>query len=88
MAMEREPAPAVVSLTRIDGPTNPAPKGFCQVWEGMFDSVRHVEIMAEEVCEEAPGTIHLVGLIEGSHKVRGVFYVPTGQSLAGRTVYF
>ena len=36
------------------------------------------------------GTIPLalVGLIEGSHKVRGVFYVPTGQSLAGRTVYF
>jgi hypothetical protein len=85
---EREEDEGVITLTRIDGPENPAPRGYCEVWEGLFDSARRVEIMAEEVCEEAPGTIHVVGVIEGSHAVRGVFYVPTGQSLAGRTVYF
>jgi hypothetical protein len=85
---EREEDAGVITLTRIDGPENPAPRGYCEVWEGLFDSARRVEIMAEEVCEEAPGTIHVVGVIEGSHAVRGVFYVPTGQSLAGRTVYF
>jgi hypothetical protein len=88
MAAEREHDPGVIALTRIDSPTNPAPKGYCEVWEGVFDSARRVEIMAEEVCEEAPGTIHVVGVIEGSHNVRGVFYVPTGRSLAARTVYF
>ena len=88
MAVERADGPEVTTLTRIDGPTNPPPKGYCEVWEGVFDSARRVEIMAEEVCEEAPGTIHVVGVTEGGHKVRGVFYVPTGQSLAGRTVYF
>jgi hypothetical protein len=88
MTVEREHGPDVITLTRIDGPTNPAPKGYCEVWEGLFDSARRVEIMAEEVCEEAPGTIHVVGVIEGSHQVRGVFYVPNGQSLAGRSVYF
>lgn len=88
MTVEREHGPDVITLTRIDGPTNPTPKGYCEVWEGSFDSARRVEIMAEEVCEEAPGTIHVVGVIEGSHKVRGVFYVPNGQSLAGRSVYF
>jgi hypothetical protein len=87
MAVEREHGPEVITLTRIDSPTHPAPKGCCEVWEGFFDSARRVEIMAEEVCEEAPGTIHVVGVIEGSPKVRGVFYVPTGRSLAGRTVY-
>lgn len=88
MAAEREPGPEVITLTRIDSPTNPTPPGYCEVWEGVFDSARRVEIMAAEVCEEAPGTIHVVGVIEGSHNVRGVFYVPTGRSLAGRTVYF
>ena len=88
MAIEPEHGPGVITLTRIDGPTNPPPKGYCEIWEGLFDSARRVEIMAEEVCEEAPGTIHVVGMIEGSAQVRGVFYVLTGQSLAGRTVDF
>jgi hypothetical protein len=88
MAVEPEQDTGVVTLTRTDGPGNPAPKGCCEVWEGLFDSARRVEIMAEEVREEAPGTIHIVGVIEGSRAVRGVFYVPTGQSLASRTVYF
>jgi hypothetical protein len=87
MAVEREPDSGVVTLTRTDGPDHPAPKGYCEVWEGLFDSSRRVEIMAGEVCEEAPGTIHVVSLIPGSHAVRGVFYVPNGQSLAGRTAY-
>jgi hypothetical protein len=87
MAVERERGPDAVTLRRVDGPANPPPKGYCEVWEGLFESARRVEIMAEEVCEEAPGTIHVVGLIEGSPQVRGVFYVPTGRSLAGRTVY-
>jgi len=39
--------------------------------------------MAEEVREEALGTIHVVGVIAQSHQVRGLFYVPTGQSLVG-----
>lgn len=88
MAIEREQDAGVITLVRIDGPGNPAPKGCCEVWEGVFDSARRVEIMAEEVREEAPGTIHVVSVIEGSPTVRGVFYVPTSQSLAGRTVYF
>ena len=88
MAVEREDSSEVFTLARIDSPTNPAPKGFCEVWEGLFDSARRLEIMAEEVCEEAPGTIHIAGVIEGSDKVRGIFYVPTGKSLAKRTVYF
>ena len=88
MAVERERGPDVIRLTRIDGPTNPTPKGYSEIWEGLFDSARRVEIMAQEVCEEAPGTIHVVGVIEGTPKVRGVFYVPIGQSLARRTVYF
>jgi hypothetical protein len=88
MAVEREQDAGVTTLTRTDGPGNPAPKGYCEVWEGLFDSARRVEIMAEEVCEEAPGTIHVVSVIKDSHTVRGVFYVPTGQSLAGRTVYY
>jgi hypothetical protein len=88
MAGERQAGSEAVTLTRIDSPANPAPRGYCEVWEGLFDSARRVEILAEEVCEEAPGTVHLVGVIAGSHQVRGVFYVPTGQSLAARTVYF
>lgn len=88
MATEREHSPELITLRRIDGPTNPTPKGYCEVWEGVFDSARRVDIMAEEVCEEAPGTTHVVGVIEGSHNVRGIFYIPIGQSLAGRTVYF
>jgi hypothetical protein len=88
MADERALAPDAVSLTRTDGRANPPPEGFCEVWEGVFDSARRVEIMAEEVREQAPGTIHLVGVIAGSHQVRGLFYVPNGRSLAGRTVYF
>jgi hypothetical protein len=88
MDVERERDQDVTTLRRIDGPANPAPKGYCEVWEGLFDSARRVEIMAEEVCEEAPGTVHVVSLIEGCQNVRGVFYVPTGQSLAERTVYF
>jgi hypothetical protein len=87
MAVERGNGEDVITLRRIDGPTTPTPHGYCEVWEGLFDSARRVEIMAEEVCEEAPGTIHVVGLIQGSDKVRGVFYVPTGETLAGRTVY-
>ena len=88
MAVERASGPDVITLKRIDGPTTPTPPGYCEVWEGEFDSARRVEIMAEEVCEEAPGTIHVVSVIAGSPKVRGLFYVPTGQTLAGRTVYF
>lgn len=75
-------------LLRIDGPANPPPKGFCEVWQCDFDSARRVEIMATEICEEAPGTVHLVSHLPGSHKVRGVFYVREGQTLAGRTTYF
>lgn len=87
MAFERAPAPEATTLRRIDGAKVPAPKGYCEVWEGLFDSSRRVEIMAEEVREEAPGTIHVVGVMQG-RQVRGLFYVPNGQSLAGRTVYY
>jgi len=83
IADEHERASEVISLTRTDAPGNPPPKGFCEVWEGLFDSARRAEIMAEEVREEAPGTIHVVGVIAQSHQVRGLFYVPTGQSLVG-----
>jgi hypothetical protein len=88
MTTDRKPGPDTITLTRIDGPANPAPHGYCEVWEGLFDSARRVEIMAEEVCEEAPGTVHVVVDLEGSEQVRGHFYVPTGRSLARRTVYF
>jgi len=88
MVIDREEGPEVTTLTRIDGPTSPPPKGYCEVWEGLFDSARRAEIMAEEVCEEAPGTIHVLGVIKGSLSVRCVFYVPSGRSLAGRTVYY
>jgi hypothetical protein len=88
MAIEGEPGRDVITLTRIDGPAHPAPHGYCEVWEGLFDSARRVEIMAEEVCEEAPGTVHVVVDLAGSEQVRGHFYVPTGRTLAGRTVYF
>ena len=67
-----------LTLVRIDSTSS---------WQGDFDSARRVEIMAEEICEEAPGTVHLVSHLDG-HSVRGVFYVREGQTLAGRTTYF
>ena len=76
-----------VTLVRIDSPSSPPPEGYSEVWQGDFDSARRVEIMAAEICEEAPGTVHLVRHL-GGHTVRGVFYVREGQTLAGRTTYF
>lgn len=70
-------------LTRIDGPNNPPPKGFCEVWRGKFDNPRRVEILAWEAKEDCPGVIHVVGYQENTHLVTGTFYVPVGQTLVG-----